>query len=245
MKDSYSPFDKALTQAVLAQFADIPAQEDDISLSFTPAFEEDVQEYLNYVRQRKRCVGSLSRILAVAAMVGILMLSSALISIGAEVEPVQDGSYIFSRVSVTVGTYFQYEFYVDPEISMIAPDQIRDVYYPTDIPEDFTLLYREATADGAGAAWENEEGKRISYSQALITENKWTRYLDYDPGIDIAGVFTLGDFEVFRLKRRHETIYLWSDHSYCFELRADAEVDEETMKKIFVSIEWIPGEHIF
>lgn len=161
MKDSCTPFDRALTQAVLAQFADIPTREEDVPLSFTPAFEEDVRQYIEFTRRRKRYVNSLARMLAIAAIVGILMVSSSLISIGSVVEPVQDGSYIFNMTSVAYGDYYQYEFYVDQEIVDAAPDQIRDVYYPTYMPEGFIPECRNTFTDGATAAWQTVTGVRI------------------------------------------------------------------------------------
>jgi len=244
MKDSCTPFDRALTQAVLAQFADIPTREEDISLTFTEAFEKDVQEYLKYVRQRKRYVNSLTRMLAIAAMVGILMLSTSLISIGSVVEPEQDGSYIFNMASVAYGDYHYYEFYVDQEIVDAAPDKIRDVYYPTYIPEGFIPEHRDTFSDGVSAVWETVTGTRIVYRQCVFFDDTNRAAFPYDPDNDIAGVFTLGDFEIFRLKTSRGISYLWSDHQYYYELRVDAEVDEDTMQKIFESIEWLPDEVI-
>jgi len=246
MKDSCTPFDRALTQAVLAQFADIPTREEDVPLAFTPAFEEDVRQYIEFTRRRKRYVNSLARIVAIAAIVGILMVSSSLISIGSVVEPEQDGSYIFHMKSVAYDDlYYIYEFYVDQEIADAAPDEIRDVYFPTYVPEGFIPQHRSASVKGASASWETVTGMRISYGQSFISGDEWRRCIAYDPANDIAGVFTLGDFEVFRLKTVHQTIYLWSDHQYYFELRADAGIDEETMQNVFESIEWMPDERIF
>ena len=246
MNDGYTPFDKSMTQAVLAQFADIPTREEDVPLSFTAAFEEDVRKYIEFTRRRKRYVNSITRIVVIAAMVGILMACSMTLSIGSVVAPEQDGSYIFHVTSVPYDDlYYIYEFYVDQEIADAAPDQIRDVYFPTYVPEGFIPVHRSASVKGASAAWETVTGRRISYGQGFISRDEWRRCISYDPANDIAGVFDLGDFEVFRLKTSRETIYLWSDHQYYFELRADAGVDEETMQKVFESIEWMPDEVIF
>ena len=88
-------------------------------------------------------------------------------------------------------------------------------------------------------------GIRIAYSQCVFFDDENRVAISYDPENDVAGVFDLGDFEIFRLKTSSETIYLWSDHQYYFELHADAEVDEKTMQKVFESIEWMPDERIF
>ena len=244
MNDRFTTFDRAMTQAVLAQFADIPAQEEEIPLTFTEAFEKDVQEYLKYVRRRKRYVNSFARMLAIAAMVGILIVFSSLISIGLVVEPEQDGSYIFNMTSVAYGDYHQYEFYVDQKIVDAAPNRIHDVYYPTYIPEGFIPERRDTFSDGVSAAWETVTGTRIIYRQSLFFDATRRAAFPYDPEKDTAGVFTLGNFEIFRLKTSRGISYLWSDHQYYFELRVDAEVDEGTMQKIFESIEWMPDEVI-
>lgn len=173
------------------------------------------------------------------------MASSSLLSVGAIVEPEQNGSYIFNMTSVAFDDlYYLYEIYVDQEIVDAAPDTIQEVYFPTYMPKGFLPLYRTATVDGASAAWESETGSRISYSQGVFSDDEWRLYISYDAWSDVAGVFDLGDFEVFRFKSSHEIIYLWSDRRYYFELRADADVDEETMQKIFESIEWMPDEAI-
>lgn len=60
MNDGYTPFDRALTRSVLDEFFDIPTQEEDIPLTFTDAFEEDVRQFIEYTRRRKRYASSLT-----------------------------------------------------------------------------------------------------------------------------------------------------------------------------------------
>lgn len=245
MNDCKTPFDEAMIRSVLDEFSDIPTREEDIPLSFTDAFEKDVREFIEYTQRGKRRANLISRILLIAAIAGILMVSSSLLSFSSVVEPEQDGSYIFNRTSAAYDDlYYLYEFYVDQEIVDAAPDTIEDVYYPTYVPEGFILDHKFATVDGASAVWRTAAGLRIAYSQTVLFGSENRIAISYDPANDVAGVFDLGDFEVFRLKNRHEIIYIWSDHRYYYELYVDVGVDEETMKKIFESIEWMPDEII-
>lgn len=238
-------YDAALTQSVLDLFSDIPEREEDISISFSEKFERDSHRLIGKTRRkRRRYVNSTTKKLLIAAII-ISLLSASFFSTGTIVEPEQDGSYIFNMTSVAYGDYYHYEFYFDQEIVDAAPDVIQDVYFPTYIPEGFIPQHRRAVDDRVSAAWETVTGTRISYRQCVFFDNEWRESISYDPENDVAGVFDLGDFEVFRFKNSRGISYFWSDHLYYYELQVDTGVDEETMQKIFESIEWMPEQEIY
>lgn len=244
MNDGIRPFDRAMTRAVLDEFYDIPDREEDIPLAFSPEFELSARQLLGKTRRNGwRYVGTTVKRVLVAAIVAVFMVTSAL-AYGPIYKLVNEGKYLFNMTPSENDVY--HEFYFDSEIASAAPDRIEEVYFPAYVPESFFEEHCHAFTDLASAAWGTVTGERISYRQSTIFDNPdWREAILYDAEEDISDIILLGDYEVLRIKGSSGIRYLWSDHRYYYQLHANAGVEEETLQKIFESIELMPDEEIF
>lgn len=237
MNDSYRPFDKALTQAVLAQFADIPIREEDIFLTFSDDFEQFARRLIRKTRGKLwRYVNSTAKKLLIAAIIISLLATSAL-----AYGPIRN--FIFQMNLRDNGSYYSFTF--NPEIAAAAPDIIQEVYFPTYVPEGFVEEYKEATVGRAVASWRNEDGSSIFYTQNTIDDDPRSEAAtSYNAEDAISEIILLGEYEVFRIKAKTYTMYIWTDHRYYYDLIVDDCIGEETMRKIFESIELAPDQEI-
>lgn len=237
MNDRKTPFDEAVTRSVLGEFSDIPAREEDIPLTFSAEFDAASRQLLGKTRRKGwRCVGTAAKRVLVAALVAAFMATSVL-----AYGPIKH--YILKMNLRDSGSYYSFTF--DPEIAAVAPDIIQEVYFPTYVPDGFVEEYREAGVSGAVASWRNDEGASIFYTQNTIYDDPRSEAAtSYNAENAVSEIILIGEYEVFRIKGETETMYIWSDHRYYYDLHVDHSIEEETMRKIFESMELAPDQEI-
>lgn len=237
MNDSYTPFDKAMTQAVLAQFADIPIREEDIFLTFSDDFEQFARRLIRKTRGKLwRYVNSTAKKLLIAAIIISLLASSAL-----AYGPIRN--FIFQMNLRDNGSYYSFTF--NPEIAAAAPDIIQEVYLPTYIPEGFTCNDLICSVAGVVSTWTNEENALIDYAQFPISDDpRDEAATSFNAENATSGIILLGEYEVLRISGKSGIMYIWSDHRYYYTLYAEHSVGEESIKEIFESIELAPEQKL-
>ena len=234
-----SLFDEAMLDAVLADFSDIPENEDEIDLEFSPQFLEKSEALVRKTKRRTwRYVNTTAKRILIAAVISVLLATTAM-----AIPAVRNAIIRF----FVVENGPEYKFAFDPEEIANAPKQIETVYFPTYIPEgyhkeeDFWSISR----GWASAAWEDgsHESEWIIYTQDCLPESS-------DPiaalGLNADDVesemLTLGNYEVFYVHHLGEAhTYNWTNGAYFFTLSFPEYMSQEEMQKVFFSIQVDPN----
>ena len=159
-----SPFARALLDAAVESFADVPAEEA-LDTQFSPAFEKRIK------RISKKTSGDTYRPVTTAMRRAILIaaiIAALAITVMAVPQIRKAAIQFFIR---NAGTH--YEFTYDPEQLATAPKQIEKVYKPGYIPEGFVVTDPPIISTGAVMyTWFStrfsEIGDYISFDQYVI-----------------------------------------------------------------------------
>ena len=232
-QSAMTPFERALLDATLEEFADIPAREADIPLTFSDRYRRRTEKLM-----RKTNSGAWhyvntgwKRAILVAALVALLTLTAM----------------AFPAVRRAVANLFvddvgtHYEFTIDPEEAAAAPRQIETAYAPTYIPEEYTLDSELISAVDISYVWYSSgDTDYIAFSQAVLN----TR-LQSAGGINSEGAvmqpYSIDGFEVCRIEMESSLFYVWTKDGYYFELQMfGLDHSDEELTKIFRSIQVSP-----
>ena len=232
-QSAMTPFERALLDATLEEFADIPVREADIPLTFSDRYRRRTEKLM-----RKTNSGTWhyvntgwKRAILVAALVALLTLTVM----------------AFPAVRRAVANLFvddvgtHYEFTIDPEEAATAPHQIETAYAPTYIPEEYTLNSELISAVDTSYVWySSSDTDYIAFSQAALN----TR-LQSGGGINSEGAvmqpYSIDGFEVCRIEMEGSLFYVWTKDGYYFELQQSSLVhSDEELTKIFRSIQVSP-----
>lgn len=230
MSKTRTPFKQALLDAVLEEFADIPDSEDEIDVTFSPAFLEKSQRLIrNTERKSWRYVNT-----AVKRAVWIAILTALLVTTAMAIPAVREA--IIRFFVHDEGTHYEFSF--DPEQAANAPDEIRTVYLPSYIPEGYQEAYATISAPAVAVGWSNENHEWITYDQMRMPDDlENTNWY----GINSEGVtkqtLYLGDYEVLCIRDKEIRTFIWTDHAYFYDLICPYTVSDEEMQRIFYSIQ--------
>lgn len=225
-KTEWKPFEQALLDAALEEFADIPA-EDEIDLEFSEEFEEAGAALVAQARRGKTPgVGKvLRRVLLVAAI--IAMLTTTVMA----TPSFRDA--VIKFFTHNAGSYYEFSF--DPEQAANAPEYIEKVYKPTHIPAGFSLDVDYVDSGYVCFIWLSESGDSISFDQMPIPNDS------EGPAPDAEDVEVqtqnINGYEVF-VVYGEGTLYYWTDNEYFYQMYYGPSVSEEEGKKIFYSVAW-------
>ena len=216
---SREEFIKALNTAATREFADVP-DEDSIEWGFSESFLRKMQKL---IRDRRRPYLRLvntaaKRAAAVAAV--LLTLFAAGFGIKAVREP------IVRIIKEAYRTFIGYSFEGDVE------DEIVSFCYPQFIPEGFEQSDVLETETVLRVKFENDSNKMIWFEQRA-TEN-FNFFLDDEHGQLIKE--NVGGTEVGLYTNGEVRIALWNKSGNYFYILTDAEMDEETFKRIIASV---------
>lgn len=223
-KTKLTPFEQALLDACLEEFADIPAEEE-IALEPSESFSEKSAALIAQARRgRLRTLSKTARrILLVAAIL------AALITTAMAIPAVREG--IIRFFTQNAGTHYEFSF--DPEQAATAPEYIEKVYKPTYIPEGF----REDTVfiDSSYVCyfWFSESGESITFDQMPIPND--TEGPAPDAEDVTVEILNLSGYQVF-VVHAEIVMYHWTDNEYFYLLTVPTTLSTEDQHNIFYSI---------
>lgn len=233
MRSKLTPFEQALLDASLEEFADIPEEEDAIDIPISPGFAAKARKLIrNTQRKTWRYTNTTAkRIILVAAIVALLATTAMAVPVIREA--------VIRFFVHDEGTH--YEFTFDPETLSGAPQEIETVYMPTYIPEGYTEIYRDYSVAGVNGAWQKDgDFNYFSYAQILIPkypeDGSW---LGIDAEEVSAQYVVMNGYEVFRVEDNDIVCLAWTDYHYFYLLTMTTALTAE-VNQIFDSIQEIP-----
>lgn len=224
-KTELKPFEQALLDTSLEEFADIPAEEE-LELELSAAFEEKGAELIARVRRGnlRKVSTTVRRIILIAAIIAALAVSAM------AVPSIREG--IIRFFATNAGTHYEFSF--DPEQAATAPEYIEKVYKPTYIPEGF---YEDTAFIDIGCVvyiWYSESGDYISFDQLPIPNDSEGPQPDAED-VEVE-TLNLNGYEVFAVYSDGFTLYHWTDNEYFYVLALGPSVTNDECIKVFYSI---------
>lgn len=221
-------FKQALLDANLEEFRDIPTEKE-IDLEISPRFQEKGEELIRKaVKIRYRSSAVLKKVLLVAVIAGLLILTAC--AVPAVREAIID--FFFKDE----GTH--YSFTYDPEQAANAPDALETVYAPTDIPEGFDLMVEDISALGVALMWRNSDDVWINYIQSIMPDNPT---LGDGGGFNAEGAkaewITLEECRVLRIEDDEWIHYAWTSSEYEFSISCSSKSMETELQNAYYSIQ--------
>ena len=232
-----TPFEQALLDATLEEFSDIPDNEEELDVTFSPAFIARSETLIqNMQRKTWRYVNTTMRRLALIAIIAAFLATTVL---------------AFPAIREAIIRFFlhdegtHYEFSFGPEQAANAPDCIETVYAPSYVPDGYDKAFETINIATVAIGWCNSDNWWIYYNQAPMPD-------DYENstrgGINAEGATTqsigINGCEVIRIEDEEVVFYVWTNNEYMFTLMCEKTIPEEEMKKIFNSIQADPNAMI-
>lgn len=230
-------FEQALLDVTLEEFSDIPDKEDEIDVSFSPAFVAKSEKLIRNTEQKTwRYVNTGMKRVAVIAIVAALLATTAL---------------AFPAIREAIIRFFihdegtHYEFSFDPEQAANAPDCIETVYYPTYVPNGYQLSFDTTTVASVAVGWSNSDDWTIFYMQEPMPDDPENSAIgDINAEGTTTSSLILSGYEVIRVEDAEAIYYVWTNHEYLFSLICDKVLPEEEMVRIFDSVQIDPNAAI-
>lgn len=226
-----TPFEQALLDVTLEEFSDIPNKEDEIDVTFSPAFVAKSEKLIRDTQRKSwQYVNTGMKRIALIAIFAALLATTAL---------------AFPAIREAIIRFFihdeetHYEFSFDPEQAATAPDCIETVYVPTYIPDGYCEDSKVIATPAVCIIWYNSETDSwIDYEQLKMPDN-----LDSTDwyGINAENVtkerLYLNGYDILKIYDKDATTFIWTDNSYFYNLTCSNAVSQEEMQQIFCSIE--------
>lgn len=227
-KRTLRPFENALVDCVLEEFKDVPA-EDEIDMTFSPAFEAKAQELIRKSERNHWSSGKVFlRKVAIVALISAMLLLTAC-SIPAVREAIIE--FFFKDV----GTH--YEFYYDPDDIANAPQAIETVYFPTYIPDGYTETLIDYHVAAVTGFWCTEDERSLNYAQVLLPENPLSGEGTHinSEGAEAEWI-TVNNCQVLRIEDKLWISYVWVTNEYEFSIMCQKPISDDEIIKVFDSI---------
>lgn len=225
-KTELTPFEQALLDASLEEFADIPS-EAEIDVEPSAAFEGRCEEMIEKDRRGKL------RVLSTAVRRAILIAAiiAALATTVMAVPSIRRA--IIEFFAQDTGSYYEFSF--DQEMAATAPEYIEKVYEVTYVPRGFKEDTVSIDFGSVVYIWTMPNGDSISFDQYPIPNDS------EGPAPNAENVTTetrnIDGYEVFVVHTHGNTIFYWTDNEYFFQLYFSESVSEKDQIKVFKSIE--------
>lgn len=222
-------FEQALLDASLEEFADIPDNEDEINVTFSPVFTAKAEKLVrNTQRKSWRYVNTAMKRVAVAAIVAVLLATTAMAIPAVREEVIR----FFIREQ---GTHIAVAF--DPKQAANAPECIETVYVPTYVPEGYQEDTRSASTSAVCAIWHDDSGNSIVYHQLPVSDDpsKSDQYGVHSEGARMQMLY-LNGYRILSIYDDNVASYVWTDHEYFYDLSCCNTVPQNEMMRIFASI---------
>lgn len=228
-KRPLSEFQRALLNAALEDFADIPGERD-IDLSPSPEFQAKAAELIRHTqRSHWRYMNTtLKRAILIAAV--IAMLTTSVLAIPSLREAVID--FLFPEHTTHYGITF------DPDEAASAPDEIVQVYGPTHIPEGYELAIEDVSAAGVAFWYTNAQDQWICFTQYVIppdaTDDSWFGVNAEDSQRQS---ILMGDYLVEEIQSKSVYFWFWTDNQYLYSLEITNGTPREIAEQVLHSVE--------
>lgn len=223
-KTKLTPFEQALLDTCLEEFADIPAEEE-IALEPSETFTKKSEALITQARKgRIQTLGKTVRRLLLIAAILAMLVTTAL-----AVPAVREG--IIRFFTKNAGTHYEFSF--DPEQAATAPEYIEKVYKPTYIPEGFLEDLTFIDQGFVSYQWISDSGEYIFLDQFPIPNDSEGPAPDAED-VDVT-ILNLNGYEVFCV-RSEIIMYHWTDNEYFYQLGIPASIPEHEQYQIFYSI---------
>ncbi len=226
-----SEFQRALLQASMEDFADVPSEEN-IDLIPSPKFQAEAVALIRRTsRPGWRHVNTaLKRAVIIAAMVAALVTTA--MAIPAVREAVID--FFFPDHSEYYGITF------DPDAASLAPDEIQQVLGPTFVPEGYELVMEDVSPAGVAFWYADAQDQWICFTQYVIppdaTDDSWF-------GVNAEETerqsILMGDYLVEEIQSRSVYFWFWTDNSYLYSLEITNSIPREIAEEVFRSIAFL------
>ena len=229
-KQKMTPFEQALLDATLEEFADIPEDEDKIDVTFSPAFTAKAEKLIrNTQRNHWHHVNATMKRVALVAILAALLLTTVMAIPAVREEVIR----FFIREE---GSHLSFTF--DPEQAAHTPESIETVHLPTYLPEGYREETRSISASSVQATWRDPSGNSIHYHQLPVSNEPGDSGLY---GIDSNGsgmrILFLNGYKVLSVQDGRTISYVWTDHEYFYDLSCSSAVSQKEIIQIFGSIE--------
>lgn len=228
-KQKMTPFEQALLDASLEEFADIPDNEDEINVTFSPVFTAKAEKLVrNTQRKSWRYVNTAMKRAALVAAIAALLVSTAMAIPAVREEVIR----FFIREQ---GTHIAVAF--DPKQAANAPECIETVYVPTYVPEGYQEDTRSASTSAVCAIWHDDSGNSIVYHQLPVSDDpsKSDQYGVHSEGAKMQMLY-LNGYRILSIYDDNVASYVWTDHEYFYDLSCCNTVPQNEMMRIFASI---------
>lgn len=225
-----SPFQQALLDSVLKDYADIP-KEKDIPDPFSDTFKAWVNSMMQQNSTRKiRSFKVLKRILIAAAI--LLLLAGTAMAIPAVRTAILD--FFFHENEERIAITF------DPEQATNAPKAITTAYGVVYVPQSYQLVDESRSDSAVYQLWHSNK-QNILFTQYplrhdLSNDNWWAANAK---GYAHKSIL-LGDYQVEVIETEENYKLIWTNNEYLFTLELPYSVTEEEMQAIFAS--WGPRD---
>jgi hypothetical protein len=230
MNKRLTPFQRALVDSVLREYADIPNNED-----LPDTYSDDFKvwfELFSKNRGRRLRVGTVVKRILIAAIIAVLLACAAM-AIPAIREAVID--FFFHEDEIQIGITF------DPEQAATAPEKILQSYTVTYVPNTFMLGMEMYEKDAVQCWWMDDADQWITFTQSPMPDKPTMGTWWYFEGEETSRKSVLmGDYLVEILDGEEYYKLVWTNNEYVFILELPYSVNEEEMQKIFAS--WGPKE---
>ena len=222
-KNTQQTFNRALRDAALEEFRDIPA-EGDIDLEFSEAFEAWGQSMLASPKPAARPLRkSLRRLILIAAIL------AALVTTAMATPAIREALIKF--FAHNAGTHYEFSF--DPEQAATAPRYIEQAYLPTYIPDGYTAETVVIHPGFVTGMWSSESGGYMMFNQLPIPNDGEGPAPDAE---DVTvEILNLNGYEVFCVYAEGY-MYHWTDNKYFYHLYFSPSIAKEDSIKVFFSI---------
>lgn len=229
-KQKMTPFEQALLDATLEEFAEIPDQESEIDMTFSPSFAAKSEMLLqNTQRKRYPSVNATMKRVALVAILAALLLTTAMAIPAVREEVI----HFFIREE---GSHLSFSF--DPEQAAHTPESIETVRIPTYLPDGYREETRSTSASSVCAAWRDPHGNAVVYHQLPVSNEPGNSDLY---GIHANGsrtrILYLNGYKVLSVQDGRTISYVWTDHEYFYDLSCSSAVSQKEIIQIFGSIE--------
>lgn len=223
-----SEFQRALLDAVLEDYADIPAEEE-IDLTFSPEFESRAQTLISRTDSRlwRATNTALKRILLIAAVIATLAATAF------AVPPIREA--ILDYFLTDRDSYYGITF--DPDEAADAPRELQTAYAPYWVPDGFELAIEDISAAG-GAFWYVDAGDNwICFTQYLLPADAADDWFSINAEETDRYSRLVGEYRVEVIESHSVYFWIWTDNEYLYSLECSYGVSEETTEQVFHSIQ--------
>lgn len=224
-----SEFQRALLSAAMEDFADVPAEED-IDLIPSPKFQAEAAALIRRSSRPgwQHMNTALKRAVIIAAVIATLVTSA--MAIPAIREAVID--FFFPDHGKSYGITF------DPDEAALAPDEIREVWGPTSVPEGYELVLEDVSPAGVAFWYADAQDQWICFTQYVLppdaTDDSWFAVNAEETERQS---ILIGDYLVEEIQSRSVYFWFWTDNSYLYSLEITNSLPREVTEEVFHSIE--------